>query len=104
MSFQLKRGLSTPRISPETLSAARKTCKLSHRANYAKTDGMFVNTVNWQELQEMGAMSVSSNLGFTLPYIRLTYLRVVSARMAPGGEADVQQREFTDADGPEEEH
>ena len=47
--------------------------------------------VNYQSLEDAGVLFVSNNTAFTLPYLKLCYLRLMRCKSSPGQEIAVRQ-------------
>ena len=67
-----------------------KTCRATHRANFAYQDGVKVNTLSFNDLEENGIDLVSSKYGFTMQYLKMTFYRFLRGNLAPGQETSVR--------------
>ena len=67
-----------------------KTCRATHRANFAYQDGVKVNTLSFNDLEKNGIYLVSSKFGFTMQYLKMTFYRFLRGNLAPGQETSVR--------------
>lgn len=85
-------------VGSETIEAAityRKECKQNfcvhtYRANFARIDGVKINTLSFHEMHKMKVYMVTNSFGFTMKYLQMCYFRLLRGNLAPGQETSVR--------------
>lgn len=71
------------------VQCASRSCRTVHRVNFAWSGGHKLNCLSFQQMVKEGVYFASNNVGFTMPYLEMTYYRLLRGRLAPGQEAEI---------------
>jgi hypothetical protein len=91
-------GASITVVPTVMLQCSWRRCRAVHRMNYRWQGGSKLNCLTFEQMEQQGIYFVSDSYAFTMPYLHMTYLRLLRGKLAPGQEADVLQLFHPDDD------
>ena len=74
-----------------TVSKQCNRCRHTVRRNVVTLGRELINTMSLDDMRSSGVFFVTSKTGFTIPFLELTYLRLLRGNLSPGQEAAVQR-------------
>lgn len=75
-----------------------KTCRITHRANFAFQDGVKINTLAFHQMPKAGIYLVSSNFGFIMQHLKMNLFRFLRGTLARGQETSVREMLLQEGD------